>query len=100
MKDTRKRKYQEDFTKFGFTSIVTNGDERPQGVVCCEVPENESFNVNESMWHLKIKPGSHADRGATYFKINAEIVKKTRLDICGYCAKTKYRIQFGVQQLI
>jgi hypothetical protein len=38
------------------------------------------------MWHLKIKPGSHADRGAKYFKINAEIVKKTRLYICGYCA--------------
>jgi hypothetical protein len=28
MKDTKKRKYQEDFTKFVFT--VTNGDGTPQ----------------------------------------------------------------------
>jgi hypothetical protein len=32
MKDTRKRKYREDFIKFGFTSLVINGDERPQCV--------------------------------------------------------------------
>jgi hypothetical protein len=49
MKDTMKRKYQEGFKKFVFTSIVTNGDERPQCVVYCEVLANESFNVNESM---------------------------------------------------
>jgi hypothetical protein len=30
MKVTRKRKYQKDFVKFGFTSIIINGDERPQ----------------------------------------------------------------------
>jgi uncharacterized protein YhfF len=52
MKDTRKREYQEDFTKFGFTSVVTNGDERPQCVICCEVLANVSFNVNESSYML------------------------------------------------
>jgi hypothetical protein len=27
VKDTRKRKYKEDFIKFGFNSIVINGNE-------------------------------------------------------------------------
>jgi uncharacterized protein YhfF len=48
-KDTRKRKYQEDFTELGFTSIVTNGDGRPQCVICCEMLANELLNVNKSM---------------------------------------------------
>jgi hypothetical protein len=45
MKDTRKGKYQEDFIKLGFTSIVINDDERPQCVICCEVLANEPFEV-------------------------------------------------------
>jgi hypothetical protein len=32
LKDTRKSKYQEEFMKFGFTSVVSNGDEWPQWV--------------------------------------------------------------------
>jgi hypothetical protein len=37
LKDTRKRKYQEEFLKYAFTSIVINGEEKLQCVVCCEV---------------------------------------------------------------
>jgi hypothetical protein len=47
LKDTRKRKYQEEFIKYGFTSRVINGDERPQYVICCEVLANESLKENK-----------------------------------------------------
>jgi hypothetical protein len=47
LKDTRKRKYQEEFIKYGFTSVVISGEERPQCVICCEVLANESFKVNK-----------------------------------------------------
>jgi hypothetical protein len=30
LKDMRKRKYQEEVIKYGFTSVVLNGEERPQ----------------------------------------------------------------------
>jgi hypothetical protein len=40
MKDTRERKYQEDFVKSVFTSIVINGDKVPRYVICCEVLAN------------------------------------------------------------
>jgi hypothetical protein len=47
LKDMRKRKYQEELIKYGFTSIVMNRERRPQCVKCCEVLENESFKVNK-----------------------------------------------------
>jgi hypothetical protein len=50
MKDETKGKYQEDFVQFGFTSIVINGEEKPQCVMCCAV--NVSFNANTLMRHL------------------------------------------------
>jgi hypothetical protein len=46
MKDTRKSKYKENFIKFGFTSIVINGDERLQCMISCEVLANEPFKTN------------------------------------------------------
>jgi hypothetical protein len=49
MKDRGKRRYQEDFIKFGFTSIVINGEENQQCVICCEVLANESFKANKLM---------------------------------------------------
>jgi hypothetical protein len=69
MKDTRKRKYQKEFIKYGFTSIVINAEERPQCVVCCEVLANESFKVNKLI-HLKTKHDSLAE----FFKRKAGIV--------------------------
>jgi hypothetical protein len=83
LKDTKKMKYEEEFMKHGFTSVVINGKERPQCVKCCEVLANESFKVNKLIRHLKTKHDSLADRGTEFFKIKAEIVKKTRLDSSG-----------------
>jgi hypothetical protein len=40
---------------YGFTSIVINGGERPQCVICCEVLANESFKINKLIRHLKTK---------------------------------------------
>jgi hypothetical protein len=83
LKDTRKRKYQEEFIKYGFASIVISGEERLQCVICCEVLANESFKVNKLIRHLKTKRDSLAHRGTEFFKRKAEIVKKTRLDSSG-----------------
>jgi hypothetical protein len=58
LKNTRKRKYQEEFI-------------------------NESFKVNNLIRHLKIKHDSLADRGTDFFKRKAPIVKNTRIDSSG-----------------
>jgi hypothetical protein len=89
LKDTRKRKYQEEFIKYGFTSVVISGEERPQCVICCEVLANESFKANKLIRHLKTKHDSLADRGTNFFKRKAETVKNTRLDSSGSCQQKK-----------
>jgi hypothetical protein len=83
LKDTSKRKYQEEFIKYGFTSRVINEEERPQCLICCEVLANESFKVNKLIRHLKTKHDSLADRGTGFFKRKAQIVGKIRLDSAG-----------------
>jgi hypothetical protein len=51
LQDTRERKYQAKFIKYGFTSVIINGDEH--NVTCCEVLANESFKVNKLIQHKK-----------------------------------------------
>jgi hypothetical protein len=81
LKDMTKRKYQEEFIKFGFTSIITMEEERPQCMICCEVLSNESFKVNKLI-HLKTKYDSLADCH-TEIKRKAKVVKKTGYDNSG-----------------
>jgi hypothetical protein len=45
--------------------------------------ENESFNINKLIRHMRTKRSSLADSGAEFFKRYAETVKETRFDICG-----------------
>jgi hypothetical protein len=67
LKDTSKRKYEEELIKCGFTSIVINTEEIPQCVICCEVLANESFEVNKLIRHLKTKHDFLADRSTEFF---------------------------------
>jgi hypothetical protein len=46
LQNTRKRKYQEEFIKYGFTSLIIDGEETPQGTICYEVQACELFWVN------------------------------------------------------
>jgi hypothetical protein len=43
LQGTRKKKYQEEVIKYGFTSVIINGEGRPQLIICCEVQANESL---------------------------------------------------------
>jgi hypothetical protein len=38
-----KRKYKDDFIKYGFTLVVVGGKEMSQCLICCEMLEDESF---------------------------------------------------------
>jgi hypothetical protein len=67
LKDTRKRKYEEEFIKYGFTSVVINGEESLQCMICCEVLTNESFKVDKLIRHLKTEHDSLADRSTDFF---------------------------------
>jgi hypothetical protein len=43
----KKREYQKEFKKYGFTLTIISGKERLQCVLYCEVLANELFEINE-----------------------------------------------------
>ena len=79
----RKRKYSEEFLKYGFTFIVEAGIEKPQCVICNEIMSAESTKPNEMKRHFDAKHSNFADKDVQHFKNKADGVKKSRLDFGG-----------------
>ena len=79
----RKRKYSNDFLKWGFTDIVIAGVERPQCVLCLEVLAHESMKPAKLQRHLETKHPALKDKGIDFFKTKVNGVKATRLDSSG-----------------
>src|SRR6218665_3272721 len=79
----KKRKYMDEFLKCGFTSIVVAGIEKPQCVICNDVPSAESMKPNKLKRHFDTKHQTFSDKDVQYFKNKADGVKKGRLDAGG-----------------
>jgi len=79
----RKRKYSDEFLKYGFTSIVVAGIEKPQCVICNDVLSAESMKPNKPKRHFGTKNQNFSDKDVQYFKYKADGVKKGRLDAGG-----------------
>ena len=76
----RKRSYNESFLAFGFSSIVNNGVQLPQCVVCKKTLANESMKPFKLKEHLtKVHP-ELANKELAYFKIKEDQLKRLRLD--------------------
>ena len=79
----RKRKYSEEFFKYGFTFIVEAGIEKPQYVICNKIMSAESMKPNKMKRHFDAKHPNFAGKEVQYFKNKADGVKKNRLDFGG-----------------
>ena len=79
----KKMKYSDEFFKYGFTSIVVAGIEKPQCVICNDVLSAESMKPNKRKRHFNTKHHSFSDKDVQYFKNKADGVKKRRLDAGG-----------------
>ena len=74
-----RRKYSEDFIKFGFTSIVINDEPRPQCVVCSEVLANESLKAGKSQRRIKAKHPKLIDKPTTFFhRLEKELLSEKK----------------------
>ncbi|XP_040191825.1 zinc finger BED domain-containing protein 5-like [Rana temporaria] len=82
-KNLKKRSYCDDFFKYGFTSIVAVGIEKPQCIICNKVLSAESMKPNKLKRHFDTKHPSFAGKDIQYFKNKADGVKKSRLDTGG-----------------
>ncbi len=77
---SKKRTYNESFLNFGFSSIVNNGVQLPQCVICKKTLANESMKPFKLKEHLaKVHP-ELASKDLAYFKIKEHQLKRSRLD--------------------
>ena len=79
----RKRKYSEEFFKYGFTFIVEAGIEKPQCVICNKIMSAESMKPNKMKRHFDAKHPNFAGKDVQYLKNKADGVKNSRFDIDG-----------------
>ena len=79
----KKRKYSEEYLKFGFTSIVSNGTEKPQCVLCNVVLSAESLKPSKLKRHLETKHSNHVSKDLEFFRRHEASLKRQRLDVTG-----------------
>jgi zinc finger BED domain-containing protein 5/7/8/9 len=77
------RKYSEDYLKFGFSSVINNGIEKPQCVLCNAVLSVESMKPSKLKRHLETKHSEFASKDVDFFKGYETQLKRQKLDISG-----------------
>ena len=79
----KKRKYIEEYINLGFTTLLTDGVEQPQCVLCHVVLSAESLKPSILKRHLEAKHPQHAKKDAAFFKRHEAGLKRQRLDAAG-----------------
>ena len=76
----KKRKYLNEYIKFAFTSLFSNGVEKPQFVLCNVVLSAKSMKPFRLKRHLKTKHPQHAEKDVAFFHRHEAGLKRQRLD--------------------
>ena len=77
-----KRKFSDDYIKYGFTSILDSGEEKDQCVLCHKILSNRSLRPSNLLLYLKVHL-EHKNKNAMFFKRKEACVKRQRLDASG-----------------
>ncbi|KAI6659534.1 zinc finger BED domain-containing protein 5-like [Oopsacas minuta] len=80
MESAKKRKYNEDYIKYGFTSILKEGRELPQCVICHKVLSEGSMKPSFLKRHLSGCHPNLADKDIDFFKHQEVGVKRISID--------------------
>ena len=80
----KQRKYDNDYLRLAFTSIVQNGLTKPQRVLCGVVSSVEAMKPSKLMCHLESKHPQHAGKDLGFFQRNEAGLKRQKLDSEGY----------------
>ena len=71
------------YLKFGFTSILTKGIDKPQSVICLKVLSAESMKPFQLKRHFEKEHPAYKDRDIYFFQRKSDSAKKSRLDNTG-----------------
>ena len=70
----------DEYIKFGFNSLLSNGVEKPQCVLCNVVLSAEPMKPFQLKRHLKTKHPQHAEKDVAFFQRYEAGLKRRRLD--------------------
>ncbi|CAH1976711.1 unnamed protein product [Acanthoscelides obtectus] len=76
----KKRKFSEDYVRFGDTFIEKDELQLPQCVLCMKVLSNHSMRPNRLERHLKQQHPTLVLKTIEFFSSTAESLKRMRLD--------------------
>lgn len=79
----KKRKFSEDYIKFGFTFIEKDELQLPQCVICMKVLSNDSMRPTRLERHLNQQHPTLVSKSKEFFSSKAESLKRMRLDKSG-----------------
>ena len=79
----KKRKYSENYLKLGFSTVISNGIEKPQCVLCNAVLSAQSMKPSKLKRHLETKHSEHITKDLDFFKRHEAALKKQKLDFTG-----------------
>ncbi|CAG9790709.1 unnamed protein product [Diatraea saccharalis] len=80
---SKKRKFSDDYIKFGFTFIERDELQLPQCVICMKVLSNDSMRPSRLERHLNQQHPTLSSKSKEFFSSKAESLKRMRLDKSG-----------------
>uniref|UniRef100_K7FBQ8 DUF4371 domain-containing protein n=1 Tax=Pelodiscus sinensis TaxID=13735 RepID=K7FBQ8_PELSI len=79
----KKRQYDEDYMKYGFTVMEKNGFNHPQCTVCHTVLSNDALRPSRLEQHLMKNHSALTDKPREFFAAKLQNLKCLKLDITG-----------------
>uniref|UniRef100_UPI00358FE70F protein FAM200C-like n=1 Tax=Myxine glutinosa TaxID=7769 RepID=UPI00358FE70F len=79
----KKRKYQDEYIKFGFVALQKGDAEVPQCVICYKTLSNDAMRPTRLERHLRTTHPELADKSQAFFVAKREALKRAKLDSSG-----------------
>ncbi len=80
---TKKQEYSEECINYGLTSILTDGIQKPQCVLCFKVLGNDSMRPSKLKHHLQTIHPHYAEKDLSFFRHHKSSLGKQKLDVIG-----------------
>ncbi|XP_052002455.1 zinc finger BED domain-containing protein 5-like [Xyrauchen texanus] len=100
----KRRKYQEEFIKYGFTCSTVNDVDHPQCVICSEVLAHESMKPEKMQRHLETRHPACVEKPIDFFRRKEkelQIQKRTlaqQTQITANALKASYEVAYLIAQ--
>ncbi|XP_067303616.1 zinc finger BED domain-containing protein 5-like [Pseudorasbora parva] len=100
----KRRKYQEEFIKYGFTCSTVNDVDHPQCVICSEVLAHESMKPGKMQRHLETRHPACVEKPIDFFRRKEkelQIQKRTlaqQTQITANALKASYEVAYLIAQ--